>query len=92
MSVVDFAENYTLAPQEEIQSQYYNLVKVAIFFHIVYRHADDSSEDNRKILREYHFYVSDNQLHSSEFVQYCFDIFYKNLKERGIQMREHLIW
>ena len=91
LSVVDFAENYTLAPQEEMQSQYYNFTQVAIFVHIVYGHANDSIEDNRIFLREYHFYVSDNRLHSSEFVQYYFDIFYKNLKDRGIQMLEHLI-
>ena len=90
--MVDFAENYTLAPQEEIQSQYYNSVQVAMFVHIVYRHADDSTEDDRKVLREYHFYLSDNRLHSSEFVQYCFSIFYRNLRERGIHMKEHLIW
>ena len=45
--VVDFAENYTLAPQEEIKSQYYNSVQVAMFVHIVYRHGDDSTEDDR---------------------------------------------
>ena len=76
LSVVDFTKNYTLSPQEEIQSQYYNLVQVAIFVHIVYRHEDDSIEDNIFFLREYHFYVSDNRLHSPNFVQYYFDIFY----------------
>lgn len=92
LSVVDFAKNYILAPQKEIQSQYYNSVQAAIFFHIVYRHVDDSREDNTIFLREYHFYVSDNRFHSSMFVQYCFDIFNKKIKERGIQLRENLLW
>lgn len=92
LSVVDFAENYTLAPQEKIQSQYYNSQQVSIFVHIVYRHVDDSTEDNKKVLREYHFYVSDNRLHSPEFIKFYFSTFYNNLKERNIQMMQHLIW
>ena len=46
ISVVDFAENYTLQPQNETQSQYYNSIQIAIFIHITYRHAPDSAEDN----------------------------------------------
>ncbi len=46
--VVDFAENYTLAPQEEVQPQYYNSVQVTIYVHIVYRHAPDSTEEDQK--------------------------------------------
>ena len=80
LSVVDFAENYTLASQEEVQPQYYNLVQVTIYVHIVYRHAPDSTKEDQKILREYHFYMSDNKLHSSGFVQYYFKVFYNNLK------------
>lgn len=48
--VVDFVENYTLAPQDEVQSQYYNSVQVSIFVHIVYRHASDSTKEDHKIL------------------------------------------
>ena len=58
--VIDFVENYTLAPQEEIQSQYYNSVQVFIFVHIVYRHVIDSTKDNKIFLREHHFYITDN--------------------------------
>ena len=73
ISVVDFAENYTLQPQNETQSQYYNSIQIAIFVHITYRHAPDSAEDNRKIIREYHFYMSDDRSHSHEFVQHCLE-------------------
>ena len=76
ISVVDFAENYTLQPQNETQSQYYNSIQIAIFVHITYRHAPDSAEDNRKIIREYLFYMSDDRSHSYEFVQHCFEIFF----------------
>lgn len=36
--------------------------------------------------------MSDNRLHSPKFVQFCFNIFYNNLKERDVQMVEHFIW
>ena len=52
LSVVDFTENYTLAPQDEIQPHYYNSVQVTIYVYIVYKHAPDSIEEDQKILRE----------------------------------------
>lgn len=67
-------------------------MQVTIYVHIFYRHAPNSIEEDQKILREYHFYMSDNKLHSSKFVQYCFKVFYDNLKERQIQMTQHWIW
>ena len=48
--VVDFAENYTLQPQNETQSPYYNSIQIAIVVHIKYRHASDNVEDNQKII------------------------------------------
>ena len=65
---------------------------ITIYVHIVYRHAPDSIEEDQKILREYHFYISDNKLYSSEFVQYYFKDFYDNLKERQVQMTQCWIW
>ena len=60
LSVVDFAENYTLQPQNEIQSQYYHSEQVNIMVHITYRNGPDSNEEKHVILKESHFYVSDN--------------------------------
>ena len=62
ISVVDFAENYTLQPQNETQSQYYNSIWIAIFVHITYRHAPDSVEDNQKTITEYHFFVEEGSI------------------------------
>ena len=67
---VEFAENYRLQPQNETQSQYYNSIQIFIFVHITYRHAPDSAKDNQKIIREYHFYMSDDRSHSHEFVSF----------------------
>ena len=51
LSVVEFAKNYTLQPQNEIQSQYFHSEQVSIMVHITYRHGQDSSEEKRVILR-----------------------------------------
>ena len=75
LSVVDFAENYTLQPQNEIQSQYYHLDGVIIMVHITYRHGEDSTEENMVILKEYHFYISDDMCHDLDFVQHNFQLF-----------------
>ena len=82
VSVVDLTENYTLKSQNEVQPMYYNSIQVSIFVHIAFIHAHDSTKDDRKILREYHFYISDYQTHSLEFVQGCFRVFYDNFRER----------
>ena len=92
ISVFDFAENYTLQPQNETQSQNYNSIQIAIFFYITYRHALDSVEDNQKIIKEYHFYISDDRSHSHEFVQHCFENYFDFLHEHAIAMdRHHLV-
>ena len=52
LSVVDFAENYTLKPQKEIHGQYYHLDQVSIMVHITYRHGADSTGEKRVILKE----------------------------------------
>ena len=53
-------------------------------FHIKFIHSPTSTEDDMKILREYHFYISDDQSHSTEFVHGYFQLFYGDLANRGI--------
>ena len=97
-SVVDFAENYTFQAQKEIQSEYYHSDQVSIFVHVLYRHAQhnvddiESTNDNRHVIKEYHFYISDDRMHDTHYVQHCFDIIYDSLKTRGILINEHWIW
>ncbi|XP_057867281.2 uncharacterized protein LOC131074642 [Cryptomeria japonica] len=92
VSVIDFAENYALKLQNEIQSMYYHSTQVTIFVHIAFMHAHDSTEEDKKVIREYHFYISDDCTHSSEFVQGCFTVFYDSLRKRDIRYNQHLIW
>ena len=72
LSVVDFAENYSLKPQTEIQSQYYHSEQVSIMAHITYRHGPNSTEENKMILKESHFYISYDQTHNFHYVQHYF--------------------
>jgi len=99
LSVVDFAENYTFAPQKEIQSEYYHSDQVTIFVHVLYRHAQasidgtrDSTPQSRDVIKEYHFYVSDDREHDTLFVQHCFGLIYDSLKNNGVSFTEHWIW
>ena len=95
--MVDFVENYTFAAQKEIQSEYYHSDQVSIFVHVLYRHAqsnvdDIENTDNRHVIKEYHFYISDDRTHDTHFVQHCFGVFYESLKAHGIVFNEHWIW
>ena len=84
LSVVNFVENHTLQPHNEIQSQYYHSDHVIIMVHITYRHGVDSTEEKRVILKEYHFYICDDRCYDLSFVQHSFQLFYKHLEDNNI--------
>ena len=44
------------------------------------------------MIKEYHFYISNDRTHDTHYVQHCFDIIYGSLKTRGVVMNEHWIW
>jgi hypothetical protein len=60
--------------------------------HITYRNGPDSNEQNRVILKEYHFYIRNDRCHDLDYVQHCFQLFYNHLKEKNIQMDQNWIW
>ena len=60
--------------------------------HITYKHGADSTEEKRVILKEYHFYISDDRCHDLDFVQHNFQLFYKHLEDNNIHMEQHCIW
>ena len=75
-----------------MQPIYYNSIQVSISVDIAFIHAHDSTEDGRKVLREYHFYISDDWTHSSKFVQGFFRVFYDNLRERDEKYNQNIMW
>lgn len=98
LSVVDFTKNYTFSPQKEIQSEYYHSDQVSIFVHIFYRHAKlaidgfDSDENNHDVIKEYHFYISDDRTHDTFFFHHCFNVIYNDFLKRRVTFKEHWVW
>ena len=97
LSVIDFVENYTFVPQKQIQSEYYHSDQVFMLVHIIYIHFGqnidyiESTSENRNIIKEYHFYISDDCTHDTYFVKHCFGKIYDTLKSCGITFNEHWI-
>ena len=50
------------------------------------------TNDNQHVIKEYHFYISDDHMHDTHYVQHCFDIIYGSLKTGGVIMNENWIW
>lgn len=60
--------------------------------HITYRHGPDSPEENQVILKESHFYISNDQTDDFYHVQHWFELFYDWLIVGGITFHQHCIW
>ena len=60
--------------------------------HITYQHVPDINEEKCVILKESHFYVSDDQTHDIHYVQHCFKLFYDHVIAMDIPFCCHLIW
>ena len=80
-----------LQPQNEIQSLYYHSDQFNIMVHISYRHGPANTKDNTFMLKDYHFYISDERCHELAFVQHSFQIFCNHLKDNSLQMEQHCI-
>ena len=84
-----------MAAQKEIQSEYHHYDQASMFVHVLYRHVEknvdniQSNDDNRHVIKEYHFYISDDHTHDTYFVQHCFNKIYDSLKAHGIKFNEH---
>ena len=66
--------------------------------HILYRHAEQNfdyieiTSENRHVIKEYHFYISEDRTHDIYFVQHYFGKIYDSLKSHGRKFNEHWIW
>eukprot|EP00243_Klebsormidium_subtile_P009267 TRINITY_DN4598_c0_g1_i1.p1 TRINITY_DN4598_c0_g1~~TRINITY_DN4598_c0_g1_i1.p1 ORF type:complete len:433 (+),score=38.91 TRINITY_DN4598_c0_g1_i1:432-1730(+) len=98
VSVSDFAENYSFQLQNEIQSMHWYSDQVTIFVHITYRHAEqavdgrESTPENRDVVKEIHFYISDDKSHDTRFVQHCFKLHFDWMRGRGVTIERHANW
>ena len=65
---VDFAQNYCLAPNDEIQSAHYVQKQVTIHTMFLMRHTADSTQENPKLTRESIACISDILKHATTSV------------------------
>lgn len=89
--VIDFFKNYTCKPQNKVHPLYYHFTQVTIFVHIALMHALEITEEDKQVIREYHFYINDDHIHSLAFVQGFFRVFSDSLRERCIRYNQNLI-
>lgn len=94
VSVVDFVENYKFEVQSEVQSMHWFSYQVSIMVHICFRHnlEADSYDEDTWLLTEYHFYVTDDPMHNSEMVQYCFKLHWDYMVKEKYAPKRHFVW
>ena len=52
----------------------------------------DSTPQSCDVIKEYHFYVSDEREHDTLFVQHYFGLIYDSFKNNGVSFTEQWIW
>jgi hypothetical protein len=70
ISCVDFSKNYTMKVQNEIQNMHWHNFQVSILVHICYKKLTQrhSLEDGFIVVKEVHYYVSNDTMHDTLFV------------------------
>jgi hypothetical protein len=70
---IDFSKNYNFEMQNKIQSMHWHYFQVTILVHITFQvdPTNGQGNDDKKIIKETHFYVLDDKEHDILFVQYC---------------------
>ena len=87
LSVMDFAENYTLQPLTEIQSEHWNNEQISILVHVTMMRVDGILD------KSVHFYISDVRKHDSYFVQAALKKHHQWLMENGHKhLKIHVVW
>jgi hypothetical protein len=92
LSHIDFVENYDFKVRNEIQSEYYESITVTILVHITYRVQVDRESGENRVIKEGHFYISDDKSHDTFFVQHCLIEHWKWLADRGFKPREYIVF
>jgi hypothetical protein len=91
---IDFYENYTFQAQNEIQSMYYYSDQISILVQVTY-HPDimeDDAEDGAQMIRETHYYISNDKSHDTLFVQHCFMQYWRWMQSRGFLPSTHYVF
>jgi hypothetical protein len=81
--------------QNEVQSMHWHSSQVPILVHITYfRNPEYNAEDSelKEILKEVHYYVSDEKEHDSIFVQHAFRLHWKFMTDQLCYPLRHIVW
>ena len=80
--------------QNETQSMHWRSQQVLILVHIAYRLNPNWSNENNEplLLKEVHYYVSDDKVHDSLYVQHCFLMHWNFMKDLGFTPKNHIVW
>lgn len=94
LSHIDFTKNYTFEIQNVIQSMHQHSFQVTILIHIMFwvDPMNGPRIDERKIIKEKHFYILDDKEHDTLFVQHCFMMHWQLLTQQGIRSTQHWVW
>jgi len=50
------------------------------------------NDEDSKIVMNYHFYIFDDKIHDSYFVQHCVHLHWEDLVKGGFKRKQHWIW
>ncbi len=78
----------------EIQDMHWFSFQIIVLVHITYLHDLDYDLiiPNFKILKEAHYYASNEMDHDTLFVQHAFKLHWEFFKSKGYQPRMHVVW
>jgi hypothetical protein len=68
--------------------------QITILVHITYRLNSDWHVENEEplLLKEIHYYVSDDRTDNSLFVQHCFMLNWDHVNSEGYVPQNHIVW
>ncbi len=94
ISCVDFSKNYTLRVHNEIQNMHSHNFQVTSLVHICYRKLTQRNtlENGFGVVKEVHYYVLDDTMHDTLFVQHAFMLHQHHLKWEGCYPKVHYVW
>jgi hypothetical protein len=94
VSVIDYAGNYSFKVQNEVQSMHCHSYQITILVHKMWvRNPNPDLEDeSTRSIMTYHFYISDDKLHDSYFVQHCLLLHWDSMVGASFIPRNHWIW
>lgn len=81
--------------QNKIQSMHWHNVQISIYVHltyILYFAIILNGSNTPNVIRELHYYISNDTCHDTLLVQHCFMLHWQFLKDQGCSPTKHIVW